>query len=257
MSILDDIKKGAANNGSNKGKIIFVKDGDKKRLRFLNDIEHAIKISFHDDYDSGVNIVCQKHLGKKCPNAIHKSESMRTRDGYVFSVWDHDAKEVKLFVGFANNFNPLPQLAAMFESYGTLKDRDYVIKRDGKQTKTSYTVIPMDRASFKNKKAKPYSKDKMLKVLDKAFQDGLDDPDEVEDDDVEDTKDDAAIEEYEDMSPRELYMECIERGLEAKKKKKAAYYIDILVEDDKEDKDDEDDWEEEEDDEEDDDDNDW
>lgn len=252
MSLLNKIKKGVQNSGSNKGKVLFVAKDSKKRIRFLHEIEDGIEVIIHDHFDRGINALCQKAVGKDCPYC--DDDELRTREAYVWSVWDVDAKEVKLFVGYANNFNPLPSLVSMGETYGTMTDRDYVIQRDGSGTNTRYSVIPMDKVKFKNAKAKPYPKKKMVDILNKAFP--VNESDSVDDQEVEDEDGDQDQEEsgneYEDMSPRELYMECVERGLKAKKKQKKKYYIDLLLEDDAVD-DDElgEDWEDEEEDEED------
>lgn len=252
MSILNKIKKGVENSGSNKSKVLYLKADSKVRVRFLKDVEDAIELTMHDSFNDGINAVCQKHFGRDCPYC--DDDRIRTREAFFWPVWEHDQKEVKIFHGMANNFNPLPNLIAMYESYGTLKDRDYVIQRDGKGTNTRYSVVPMDKAKFKNSKAKPFSDKKIMSILDKAFPvDDEDKVDDVDDEDVEvDDDNEAPEDEYEDMSPKELYAECLERGIKVKKKQKAKYYIDLLVEDDLE-GDNEDDW----DDDEDDDDGDW
>ena len=62
-------------------------------------------------------------------------------------------------------------------------DRDYVLKKTGSGSSTSYSVTPMDKNKFKNDKAKPYSKSAVLKILNKAFPfKELEDDDEEEDD---------------------------------------------------------------------------
>lgn len=254
MSILNDIKKGVKNSGSNKGKVFFVAADTKRRIRFLHDIEDGIEVTVHDSFDKGINVICQKHLGKECPYC--GDDGLRHRQSYIWSVFDYDTKEVKLFMGHANNFSPLPSLTAMYESYGTLMDRDYVIQRDGKQMQTRYSVIPMDKVKFKNKTAKPYAKKKAIDILNKAFpadSGDLDDEDDEDNGSEEETIEESS-DDYDEMSPKELYMECIERGLKAKKKMKKKYYIDMLVEDDEGDEDedeDKDDWDNDEEDDED------
>jgi hypothetical protein len=275
MSILSNIKKGVANSGSNKGKVLYFKDGSKLRIRFLAEIEDGVEITQHDKFDDGINFFDQEIINGEA-HELQEDDSVRHRTCYIWPVWDYDAKEVKIFIGYANKFSPLPALVGMYESYGTIMDRDYVISRSGSQLNTSYTVVPMDKVKFKNSKAKALSEKKILSILDKAFPapgneldvDDEDDkpakksskkkgkkkkpepePEEDEDDEDEETGD------YSDMSAKELYMECIERGIKAKKKKKAPYYIDLLEEYDEEQEDedeDEDDWEDEDDDEEDD-----
>lgn len=247
MSILGKIKKGVENSGSNMGKIVYTKDGSKLRIRFLQEVEDGFEIKLHDHYDRGINALCQEVLGKKCPYCETDEEGWRHRDGYVWSVFEHDAKEVKLFVGFANNFSPLPSLIGMAEAYGNWTDRDYVISQTGKQLNKQLSVVPMDKVKFKNPKAKPYTEKKLLDILSKAYP--INESDEVankngkkrskkQEEIDEDDDDDEDEDGYESMSPKELYMECIERGLKAKKKEKAKYYIKMLEADDKANEDD-------------------
>ena len=80
-----------------------------------------------------------------------------------------------------NQCSPVPALVSMFEAYGTLCDRDYVITKSGQQQSTTFSVVPMDKAKFRNEKAKPLSETAFLKILDKAFP-----CDEADDDDEDD-----------------------------------------------------------------------
>lgn len=255
MSLINKIKKGVASNGSNKGKLVYLKPDSKTRVRFLHEIEDGVEVVMHDSFDRGINVVCQEALGRDCDYCEDKD--LRTREAYLWSVWDYEAKEVKLFLGHANNFSPLPNIIAMYETYGTIMDRDYVLQRDGSGTNSRYSVIPMDKVKFKNKNAKPYSEKKTIDILNKAFpaddsdEDDNDSPkknkkgkgrkkeEEPEDDDED--EDDFEEESYEEMSAKELYMECLDRGIKVKKKQKPKYYIALLEEDDEEDEE-EDDW---------------
>jgi hypothetical protein len=259
MSILGKIKKGVETSGSNKTKVLYTKDGSKSRVRFLSDMEDATEVIIHDSYDRGITAVCRQHFDEECPYC--DDEDMRHRTAYVWSIWEHDAKEVKLFVGYPNNFSPLPALVGMCEAYGTLVDRDYVISQTGKGTNKQFSVVPMDKVKFKNSKAKAYSEEKLLDILSKAYpvneadvvgnKNGKKKPkkrqEEPEDDDEDDDEDET---DYTEMSPKELYMECVERGIKGvKKKQKAKYYITLLEKDDAKDGDDWEDEEEDEDDE--------
>lgn len=259
MGLLDKIKADAAKSGSNKGKFIFFKEGEKKRIRFLTDLEDGMEVVFHDSFEAGINVPCQEIFGKRC--IYCDEEGLRTRTQYVWSVWDYEAAEVKLFMFPVNNCSPVPPITAMFETYGTLTDRDYVISVSGKQQNKSYTVVPMDKAKFRNLKAKEISKEKFLEILNKAY------PDEHADltDDYEPkkmkskskVKDDEELPfttpdeeiDYSEMSPKELYNLCEDRGIEAEPKMKAKYYIELLEEYDEENEgnsDDNDGWDDEE-----------
>ena len=250
MSILDQLKADVKKAGSNKSKFIYFREGEKRRIRFLSDMEDAIVITMHNNFEKGINAPCRKYFGKDCP--LCDEEDMRTRDNYVWSVWDYDSNEVKLFMFAVNRCSPIPALMAMYENFGTLCDRDYIVNVQGRQLDKTYSVINMDKQKFRNAKAKPYTEKQILKMLDQAFpytaseSDDADSSDDWDDDDKPKGK-------YDDMKPKALYDLCIERNLDAEKKKPAQYYINLLEEADKADDDwgddddyDDDEWEDEE-----------
>ena len=281
MGLLDNIKKDAKKSGQSKGKFTYFREGNKVRLRFLQDMDEGLEVTWHDSYEQGINVPCQEHFGRNCPYC--EDDSLRTRSQYAWSVWNYETNEVQVFMFAVNNCSPIPALVALYETYGTLTDRDYVISVSGKQQNKSFSVVPMDKAKFRNQKAKPFSEQALLKMIDKAWPaedtgDDEDDEDETpkkkkgpkksggktktkksydededEDDDYtdedfdEDEDDDE--DEYEDMSPKELFNLCKKRKLDAAPKKSAKYYINILREADKaeddwgDDDDEEDDWE--------------
>ncbi|MCX7924115.1 MAG: hypothetical protein N3B21_19215 [Clostridia bacterium] len=241
MSLVDEIKKQAAKSGANKGKFIYFKPGVKIRVRFLQDMDDGMKVLFHDGFNAGVNEPCQELYGRTCKH--HEDEDLAHRDQYIWSVWDHDAKEVKLLMGRVNNCSPIPGLVGMFDAYGTLMDRDYVITKNGSGTTSSFSVVPMDKAKFRNEKAKPFSEQKVLQLLDKAFPSdgGSSDDDEEQDDKKSKGKSGKGKKNYEDMTAKELYDLCQERDIEVPARKSTEFYINKLEEADAEEKQD-DDW---------------
>lgn len=263
MGILNRIKEESKKSGQSKGKFIYFREGEKKRIRFLTDFEDGMEITFHDSYEKGINVPCQTMYGKDCEYC--EMEGLRTRSLFAWSVWDYDAKEVKIFMQAVNNCTAIPAIMALYESYGTLLDRDLVITKTGKQQNTTFAVVPQDKNSFKNTKAKPLSETAVLKFLAKAYpdenaeEDEEDDYEEEEkstkkkgksskDEDWEESTDDAV--DYEDMTAKELFKLCRERGIEAMPKKPEKYYIRKLEEYDQaqddweEDEEDDEDWEE-------------
>lgn len=276
MGLVDKIKNDVKRSGQNKGKFIYFREGQKVRVRFLTDMDDGMEVTFHDSFDRGVNVPCQEILGKSCPYC--DEEGLRTRSQYIWSVWDYEANEVKLFMFAVNNCSPIPALMAMYENYGTITDRDYVISVSGKQQNKTFSVVPMDKVKFRNEKAKAFSEKAILKMLDKAFPcDEADDDEEdeipkkrapkslgkksskkskVEDDEDEDydyddedwgDEEEESID-YSEMSAMELYKLCKERDIKVAPKKPAKYYINQLEEydnaqEDWGDEDDEDDWE--------------
>lgn len=256
--LISKIKNDVKRSGSNKRKLVYFRDGSKLRVRFLTDMDDGMEVKFHDNFEAGINIPCQETFGRDCPYC-EDEDSVRTRSQYIWSVWNYEAKEVQLFMFPVNNCSPIPALIAMYETYGTLCDRDYVITQVGKQQNKTFSVVPMDKNKFRNEKAKPFSEKGVFKILDKAFpfdDDEIDDEEyEVEDkkskkakakskkydddydDDVDDTFDDEEFEDdedeetsYEGMTPKELFKLCKEREIECKPKKNAKYYINLLEE---------------------------
>ena len=249
MGLLDKIKQDAQKTGGSKGKFFYVKDGDKRRVRFLQDMEDGLEITFHDSFEANINVPCRELFGKSCPYC--EEEGLRTRVQYAWCVWDYEAKEVKIFMFPMNNCSPVGQIAAAYETYGTLLDRDFVISRSGKQQNTQYSVMAMDKEKFRNDKAKPLSKKAFLEVLDKAYPDEYSDGDDevkmkpksakkskqVEEDEEDElpftTPDEGGDTDYSSMSAKELYKLCKERDIEALPKKPEKYYINLLEENDK------------------------
>lgn len=271
---LNSIKSEIKKSGTSKGKFLFFKDGSKVRVRFLTDMEEGLEVTFHDSYSLGINVPCQEEFGRECEYC--GNEDLRTRKMYVWSVYDYESKEVKLLMAAVNNCSPVPALAALYESYGTLCDRDYEIKRVGSGQSTTYSVIPQDKMKFRNTKAKAMSEQAMLKYIDKAYpadnSEGFEEEEESkkrkkgnkvekkkstskgnmnepEDDWGEDEEKET---DYESMTARELYNLCDDRGIDCKPRKSKEYYIDLLEEADEEDseddlgedEEDEEDWEE-------------
>ena len=279
MGLLDKIKNDAKKSGQNKSKFIYFREGQKQRIRFLQDMDEGMEIVFHDSFEQGINVPCQELYGRECPYC--NDDSLRTRSQYVWSVWNYETSEVQLFMFAVNNCSPVPALVSMYEAYGTLLDRDYVISTSGKQQNKTFSVVPMDKVKFRNAKAKPYSKKAVLQFIDKAWpcdestdleEDDEDDvpvkrankkagkpktkrevyeeEEDVDDDydeDIEDEEED--VEDYESMSAKELFNLCKKRKIDAMPRKSQKYYIKLLEDyDEAQDdwgEDEEDEWEDE------------
>lgn len=248
MGLLDDIKNDVKRSGSNKSKLVFFREGTKKRIRFLQDLEDGYEVDIHSNWDEGLTAVCGKEYGQGCKYCDKNEELAEdneeqkydTNTNYVWSVYDYDTNKVELMVFKVNRCSPIPPLVAMYENYGTLTDRDYVITQVGKGIAKSFTVIPQDKSKYMNAKAKPYSKQAMLKILLEAYPDtktweGNVKPKKHVDEPVEDDSDyDGDLgKDYSSMKPVELFRLCKERKIEAEKKKLKQYYVNLLEEWDK------------------------
>ena len=258
--LVDKIKGDVKKAGTNKSKFIYFREGVKQRVRFLVDMDDGIEIVFHDSFERNINVPCQEIFGRDCPYC--EEEGLRTRSMYAWPVYNYETKEVQIFMFAVNNCSPVPALMAMYETYGTICDRDYVISVSGRQQNKTYSVVPMDKVKFRNEKAKPLSEKAILKLVDKAYPcDDVDDEDEEderpakrgkkapakpankkrrpepepeddedEDDDYDEDVEDDDEPDYSDMTPVELYKECKKRGIDVVSKKSAKYYIKQLEE---------------------------
>lgn len=270
---LANIKSEISKAGTNKGKFLFFKEGTKVRVRFLNDFEDGVEVRFHDSFALGINVPCQEVFGRECEYC--ENDDLRTRNMYFWSVYDYEAKEVKILMAAVNNCSPIPALASLYESYGTLTDRDLEIKQIGSQQNKTFTVLPLEKRAFRGKNIKPMSEQAILKAIDKAypadnnedFEDEkpkrnkkqgnktnkgknnlkgkMNEPEEEEDAEDDWEEEEEESEDYESMTPKELYKLCKDKGVDCKPKKSKEYYIDLLEaedEDDGWDEEEEDDW---------------
>lgn len=254
-NILNRIKEEAKKSGTSKGKFLMFKEDEKKRVRFLTEVDDGLEVIFHDSYSEGINVPCQEIYGRDCSHCEDKD--LRTRPLFCWSVYDYDTKEVKILMQAVNNCTAVAGLAALDATFGTLLDRDIIITKTGKGQGTQFTSIALDKNKFKNTKAKAFSESAILKYLDKAYPDP--DGEDIEEDEDEDEKparnkktvnsgkssknkkeepeeDEWEDEEpedeydYDEMSDRELYNLCKERKIDVLPRKPEKYYIKKLKE---------------------------
>lgn len=272
MGLMDELKQEIKNTGTSRGKFLYFKDGSKVRVRFLQEIDDGFKIPFHDSYALGINVPCQELFGRDCKYC--GDDELRTRNQYAWSVYDYESEEVKILMMPVNNCTPIPQLISFAETYGSITDRDYEIKQQGKGQNKTFSVVPLEVRKFRNTKAKPLSKSALLKYIDKGYP-APDEDDEEEtpkqnkkkgnkteqkkeakqryksEPEEEDDEDEEAEMDYEEMTAKELYKLCQEREIECRPRKDKDYYIELLEEYDEEqdddwdvDEDDNEDWDE-------------
>jgi len=246
-SIVDKMKNNIKSSGGSRKKILYVGDGQKRRVRFLQELDQGLVLTFHDSFTLGVNALClDDTFGQPCKHC--GNDALRTREMFGFLIFDYEDSEIKVFLYAANNFSPLPQIIVFADTYGTVTDRDFVIHRNGKEKKTSYSVVPLDPAKMRKQPKKP-SKSAVLKIIAKAFPQGDDDTDDY-DDAVEQVEDEEVWDddEYANKSPKELYKLCKEKDLDPDQKQPKEYYIELLksdsVDDEDWDNEDDEDWDE-------------
>lgn len=228
-SLVEVMKSRIANTGSKKGSFFYLRNDNKTRIRFLQDMEDGFQVSFHDKWGE-FNHPCLSYFGKECPNCDNKEA--RTMDNFVWSIWNYETKQVELFMYKANRSSPIPALVSMYESYGTLMDRDFVIERKGAGTDTTYSVIPMDKSAFRGK-SEPILKKKAMGMILDSFPPPDADFDMGDDEDEED-------EEYEAPVKTKSKVKAVAKPASKKSKKD-----EVPWDEDDEDEDDEDDEDEE------------
>lgn len=206
-SLVDLMKDRISNTGGKKSSFFYLRADKKVRIRFLQDLEDGVQITFHDKWGE-FNHPCLSYYGKSCPNC--DNSEARTADNFAWSVWNYESKKVEVLMFKANRSSPIPSLVSMYENYGTILDRDFVIERKGSGIETAYSVIPIDKAAFKGT-AKPLTKKKILELAFEAFPPSSFDIDEDEDEEEEivvkkvkaKTKAKKVIEEDEDYGEEE------------------------------------------------------
>lgn len=227
MGILDKIKAEAAKTGGSRGKFFYVKDGEKARIRFLQELDEGLEVPFHDSYAENINVPCQTIFGRECPYC--GESSLRTRSQYAWSVYNYETDEVQVLMYPINQCSPLGQFVAAHDQYCTITDRDYVVSCSGKRQNKSFSVLPLDKLAFRNAKVKAFSREALLKNIDNAYpanlQNGSAKNKIAEGEDFEipfEQRNAAGADDVEQA--KALYKQCKEKGLHVEPRKSAAYY---------------------------------
>lgn len=184
MGLIDSMKERIKNSGVNKKEVFYIAADSKRRIRFLQELDSGYEFKFHSHWNKGINALCAETYGKPCPYCNDSDEEMKEITNYAFSVFDYDSNDVKILLYKATGLTPLPAFIDFFDEYGTIMDRDYTIKKSGKGMSGNITVLPGERTTFRNAKAKPYTKNQIVKILQKAFPINEDDY-EIDDDEEE------------------------------------------------------------------------
>lgn len=226
--LLDKIKAESTKVAKSQNKKFYTRDGDMKQIRFLQDLDDGYTIKYHEKYENGNMTVtpCLEEFDMDCPycnDASFKDVTM-----YVWSIWDYDAEEVKLFMYKYTSKTPLPHIFEHFKINGTLIDRDYVIKQIGERTNKSFMIMAQQPSKFRNTKVKAYSQQAVWNMIKKADANIKDDEEILDNEELEVMKTD-----YDDMSVVELYKECIKREIKIAKKLDRSDYLKALLDDDK------------------------
>jgi hypothetical protein len=166
MGILDKIKKEIKRSSSSFNLEFYLKDGDKAKVRFLKDFEDAIGLKWHDKYKAKIDTPCLEYYGKECKFCNGEIDDLRTRENFIWPIYNYEEEMVQFFRFAANSFTPVPQLMTMYESYGTLLNRDFEISRSGTSFDISYQVVPLDKSDFEKDAEAPSEKEIFKQIAD-------------------------------------------------------------------------------------------
>lgn len=228
-SFLAKLKKQIAASGQSKKGFWYVKEGQKRRIRFIKggpkdkgtDLEKGITIPWHSKWEGSRAVVdspCLSQYGKDCP--FCGVEDVKLRERFAWTIYDYESKEAQIFLFYANRNSPITHLAASYDEWGTVCDRDLTIARNGTGTDTTYTIIAGTPSKFRFA-VNPFSVAKILDMTWKAFgtgkldeypDEGSEDSDEEDYEEEDETEDDSdeeeeAEEDYEDDDDEEEEVE--------------------------------------------------
>jgi hypothetical protein len=157
MGIMEDMMAEIQNASSGKGLVFEVKKDNQAKVRFLVEGNNNIKLPIHGRFskvDPSLNysVICLKAMGASdcplCEMAEDESTLRNTRVNYCSLIYDYRDSKVKAFVYKASKATPWASLTEMHSNYGTLVNRDYIIKRTGTGFEQTYPVTPMDKSDF-------------------------------------------------------------------------------------------------------------
>ena len=167
-SLMKSIKKDISNAKSGGGFNNFFSlkgTGAKCRVRFLQDFEEGLEVTFHDKFK-----VCQHpcltYYGLDCPNC--GNSDVRTSNNYIWQIYNYETKKVELFMFKANKSSPINALINIYEEFDSITDKDLIIIRNGEGTDTTYNVLPGREAPFK-KETKKFTKKQIFDLLKKVY----------------------------------------------------------------------------------------
>lgn len=226
-NLISEMKAKISASGSSKKEIVYWGKDSVKRIRFLQELDSGFEFEFHNDWDTHIFTLCKDPEDHE--NCKYCEEGIAIQQQFVWSVWDYDSNSVRLMQFKANGISPIPSFIEMYEEFGTIMDRDYKVKKVGQGQGSSFVVTPLDKERFGNKKAKPYTREQVRKIFEKAYQNAVvgsdsDDEEEVEEIEVKKPKKSkkkkvSLRDKFEELSKAELKEIALEVGLSKKELK--------------------------------------
>lgn len=207
-ALLDRMRKDQERAKQGDGLLFFLKEGDKKDVRFLRDLEDAVEVPWHFYYDRGesevvVDSPCLKAYGRECPHCGSEEKKVaKTQMRYAYPIYQYEGTDktkgrlmIFCFNVSSGQFSPMGPLMDFYEEAddGDLRKRDFRISLSGTGLNKKYKVVPSDPKTFRHKDTvKPLTDEGVLKLIWKSKGSGkladypeLDEEPDESDDEVE------------------------------------------------------------------------
>jgi len=172
MGLLDKIKQAATETNSNLKDFFYTKDGDKKRIRMLCEIDDGFEVIMHSSYEKKINVPCQKQFGRQCPYCTETGiEDLKNKTQYVFPIFNQSDSSQQILMAIAyKEFSPVMPLITEYtiNEQTTFCDRDYIIMHTGKGMSKTITVRGQKPCRLEQK-ITPWTKAEIMKKIDKAY----------------------------------------------------------------------------------------
>jgi hypothetical protein len=178
-------KSKSRGSGSNIGTINFLywTSGETKTIRFLSDANEIFVVKVHERVPDNVGkkrtFLCKTEIGETCPlcaqqyrprelgyaiavlreEIVEEVDGRRTVTGFKDFTYEaeveENGKKVKKLRPYVGVVNQAPKnfwtyINAVYEKYGSLKEYDLEIKRQGGDTTTQYIPFPGPRVVIEN-----------------------------------------------------------------------------------------------------------
>lgn len=258
-NMLETMKKQVEQTGNNLNKIFYVKSGSKRSVRVLAELDEAIAVPWHEKWGGsqgdGINTPCRELFGEECPYC--DDPEVKNLKKFALPVYDDETNSVQIMCEkYSPQYSPLPVLMGFYETYGTITDRNYVIKVDGEALNKNVSAIPMEINPFKvspklKAEINKHSGEKqILEILKKAFPiksetmpmkkketpkeefvvetEGPQQSFDIPDDEPLVTTENSVVD-YNTMGEVELFKLCKERNIQVETRQPKNYYIDKLM----------------------------
>ena len=186
MGLLDKIKKSAQSASASKADIFWTRNGDKKRIRMLCEVDDGSEIVFHYNYAKKINVPCQTQFARSCPYCDEPVDGVREVVKYIFPIYSQADGVQQIMIEKAwKESSPIMPLLREYElqEKDTFMDCDYLIAHEGVGKEKSIAVRAMNPCKLEQK-ITPWTKAEMMEKIDKAYPYRIDLDIEVDDGDL-------------------------------------------------------------------------